>query len=190
MKIKLTENKLKQIVSESVKKVMNDIIAAKNNKKTINESKPVKSDKYTIDDINWLDINGNYIDGYIHANAKRDVNNLHVPLNIEFYVGKNRINAFGLTYAEWARALLSNNTLRILKERGFDIENPQLEEGWYYVTRIVNNVIFIDTDEFDEIPLPAYDICRAFNPGGELYQKSPKQISDIFRITDVGEYVD
>ena len=171
-------------------KTFEEFICDINPQKIINESKPVKSDKYTIDDINWLDIKDDYIDGYIHANAKRDVNNLYVPLNIEFYVRKNRINAFGLTYAGWARELLSNNSLRILKANGFDIENPQLEEGWYYVTRIVDNVIFIDTDEFDEIPLPAYDICRAFNPGGELYHKSPKQISDIFRITDVGEYVD
>lgn len=175
-------------------KTFEEFICDINPQKIINESKPVKSDKYTIDDIDWLEINDsdndNYIDGHIVANAKRDLKNLCVPLNIEFYVRKNRINAFGMTYAGWATESFSNNTLRILKANGFDIENPQLEEGWYYVTRMVDNVIFIDTDEFDEIPLPAYDIRQAFEPGGELYHKSPKQISDIFRITDVGEYVD
>ena len=171
-------------------KTFEEFICDINPQKIINESKPSKSDKYTIDDINWLEIKGDYIDGCIMANAKRDTKNLFVPLNIEFYVRKSRINAFGLTYAEWATESFSNNTLMVLKRNGFDIENPQLEEGWYYVTRMVDNVICIDTDEFDEIPLPGYDIRQAFEPGGELYHKSPKQISDIFRITDVGEYVD
>lgn len=172
-------------------KTFEEFICNIDSQKIINEAKPVKSNKYTIDDIDWLEINDDYIDGYIHANAKRDLKNVHVPLNIYFYVRKNRINAFGLTYSGWATESLSNTNLMTLKRNGFDIENPPLEEGWYYVSRIINGVLYIDSDDFNvEIPLPAIDICRAFEPGGELYKKSPKQISDIFKITDVGEYVD
>lgn len=173
-------------------KTFEEFICDINSQKIINEKKAIKSNKYTIDDINWLELNDDdYIDGYIHANCKRDPLNIHVPLNIDVYVTKRRINAFGMTYAAWATESFSNNMLMELKRGGFDIENPQLEEGWYYMTDIINNTIFISCDDFDvNIPLPAYDIRQAFEPGGELYKKSPKQISDIFKINYVGEYVD
>lgn len=150
---------------------------------SVNERKAVRSDKYTVDDIRYLGLNSDgEIDGWINETRS------YHPLNVEFYVRDSRINPIGLTYEKWANEVLDDNELMEIRRDGIDIKNPP-KEGWYDVCRVTKHKLYIYYED-GILPLYGFDVFRAFEPGGEIYQKSPKQLSEILRVTTIGEYVD
>lgn len=170
MKINLSESKLRHIISESIKKVLNEVTAR-------------RTDKYTIKDIDCLCLTG---DGEIDA----QINGKNHPINIMYNVRESRINPMGMSYASWIDEVYwgREEELEWLIKNGMDVNNPP-KPGYYYVYKVTKNILYIEDDNGAIYPFYGYDVYNALYPGGELHKVPPTKFTDIFKITAIGEYV-
>jgi hypothetical protein len=174
MKIKLTESKLKQIVAETVKKV-------------IYESCELNTTN-TIEDISYFEVSDEgYIDGIIFE-GKIPVKH---PLAVALLITPTVVNPAGMSYEEYLQHMFSPEQIEQLTQNGLDINNPPtgfLEFGGFEKDQ---QIMWVYDSNDVMYPMTSYWHKPMFEYGGELSHKSPTDpsVQKLIKVLRIGNYI-